>query len=400
MHRQLIAELRPVDLAGKVLEELRVDGERYVERVMGEVRAPLRPRPGARLARTVRRPWLLPVALAAGIACAVLAWPGMAARRATAADAHSIGALRLLKGGGSRLLPPGSALADGAQVGPEGATGGVAFADGTMIMLTAGAQLRLCASSTGGKRLELAAGGLSATVAKQPPGRPLLVATPRLLATVVGTSFAVRTAGDSFISVSSGVVHVRALAQGAEFDLGTGEALLVRSDAEPLWSKATLWSLAGQWRRVVTAGRPLRDGGGAVSAIGSVACPPEAVNPYFTPEQYVCVQSGKLIDQERELFALPAGFRLHLRVRAEHAGMAMVTMQPPQLATGVTANHGSKRFPVDTGWREIALGAGDFTAAPAPRPLVAGYPIACISLWGFSSGALELDQLTLESTAP
>jgi FecR protein len=403
MHRQLIAELRPVDLSGKVLEALRLEGERYVERVMSEVRAQLRPRPGARSARSVRASWLLPLALAAGIAGAVLAWQGMLPRmvdQAAPSDAHSIGALRLIEGGASRVLPPGSAISGGAQVTLAGPAGGVAFADGTSVMLSPGAQLRLLASATGGKRLELSEGELTATVAKQPPGRPLLVATPSLLATVVGTSFCLRTSSDSFLAVGSGVVHVRELAHGGEFDVAQGQALLVRNGAAPLWSKATLWSLDGQWQRVVTAGRQLREAGAAGTLIGSVAFRPLTVNPYFTPEQYVCMQSGKLIDHARQLFVLPAGFRLHLRLRAEHAGTAMVTMQPPQQATGVTANHGSKRFAVDASWREIALAAGDFEAAPAPRTLAAGYPIACISLWGFSCGALQLSDFTLESTLP
>ncbi len=402
MHRQLIAELRPVDMAGAVLEELRLDGERYVELVMGDVRAQLRTRPAARAERQDRRPWLVPVALAAGVMIALLAWQQFAARpigHVETSDARSVGALHLIEGGGSRLLPPGSALAGGVEIALEGPSGGVLFADGTSIRLTAGTRLRLDATAAGGKRLELHAGELKAAVAKQPAGRPLLVATPQLLATVVGTRFTVRTTGDSFLNVEAGMVHVRDLAHDTDFDLGTGAALLVRSSAAPLWSKATLWSLDGQWPRVVTAGRQLRDAGGAEAAIGSVAFRPLEANPYFAPEQYVCVQSGKLIDHERQLFLLPEGFRLHLCLRTERAGTAMVTMQPPQ-APGVTANHGSRRFTVDSSWCEIALGDGDFTAAPAPHPLVAGYPIACISLWGFSCGALQLAHLTLESTAP
>jgi hypothetical protein len=78
----------------------------------------------------------------------------------------------------------------------------------------------------------------------------------------------------------------------------------------------------------------------------------------------------------------------------------MVTMQPPAQATGVTDNFGSTRSAVDGRWREIALSAADFTAAPAVHTLDAGYPIACIALWGFSSGGLELSHLTLESSAP
>ena len=69
----------------------------------------------------------------------------------------------------------------------------VTFADGTILHLEPGAEIRLESVTTpprhGGKQLKLISGSISATVAKQPPGLPLLIQTPHALVTVVGTEF-------------------------------------------------------------------------------------------------------------------------------------------------------------------------------------------------------------------
>ena len=69
----------------------------------------------------------------------------------------------------------------------------VTFADGTILHLEPGTEIRLESVATpprhGGKQFKLISGALSADVAKQPPGLPLLIQTPHALVTVVGTEF-------------------------------------------------------------------------------------------------------------------------------------------------------------------------------------------------------------------
>jgi hypothetical protein len=79
----------------------------------------------------------------------------------------------------------------------------------TVITLAGGADLTLGDSATG-KRLRLDAGRLEATVAKQPPDRPLIIATPRADARVVGTRFDLAVAGEaSFLQVAEGTVALQ-----------------------------------------------------------------------------------------------------------------------------------------------------------------------------------------------
>lgn len=89
----------------------------------------------------------------------------------------------------------------------------VRFADGTTLHLEPGAEISFVAVSTpvrsGGKQLKLLAGSLSAAVAKQPEGLPLLIQTPHALVTVVGTEFDLNVAtNQTELEVTHGLVKM------------------------------------------------------------------------------------------------------------------------------------------------------------------------------------------------
>jgi len=82
------------------------------------------------------------------------------------------------------------------------------FGEPTALELDANTELWLTGGKDG-KGLELRRGRLTATVAPQPPGRPLVVATPQARATVLGTHFrlAARSAS-TWVEVTAGMVEL------------------------------------------------------------------------------------------------------------------------------------------------------------------------------------------------
>ena len=74
------------------------------------------------------------------------------------------------------------------------------------------------------KRFDLLSGRLDCRVAKQTPGRPLVILTPHAQVTVVGTRFDVTAAGDwSRVQVSEGTVRVLRRSDGATVDVSGGQ---------------------------------------------------------------------------------------------------------------------------------------------------------------------------------
>lgn len=89
----------------------------------------------------------------------------------------------------------------------------VKFADGTALHLEPATEIQLVAVASparnGGKQLKLLAGSLSADVARQPPGLPLLIQTPHALITVVGTEFDLNVAtNQTALEVTHGLVKM------------------------------------------------------------------------------------------------------------------------------------------------------------------------------------------------
>jgi len=117
-------------------------------------------------------------------------------------------------------------------------SGTVTFADGTVLHLEPGTELRFQPVATpprhGGKQLRLVSGALSAEVAKQPAGEPLLIETPHALVTVVGTEFDLSVATNrTALEVTRGLVKMSGAnatepvsVAGGEFAVATPKAAL------------------------------------------------------------------------------------------------------------------------------------------------------------------------------
>lgn len=102
------------------------------------------------------------------------------------------------------------------------------FADGTVLHLEPGTEILLQPvahpARAGGKQFRLLRGSLSAAVAKQPAGLPLLIQTPHALVTVVGTEFDLNVAtNQTALEVTRGLVKMTGDGDAKAVSVAAGE---------------------------------------------------------------------------------------------------------------------------------------------------------------------------------
>lgn len=156
---------------------------------------------------------------------------------------------------------------DGLRVGKTG-SGTIRFADGTVLHLEAGTEARFQpvanSARNGGKQLKIVSGALSAEVAKQPEGLPLLIETPHALVTVVGTEFDLNVAtNQTELEVTHGVVKLARAGEEQPVSVATGEFAVVARNAAMRYGRLPrnpyLWpfSSASIWNRPLGSGAKL-----------------------------------------------------------------------------------------------------------------------------------------------
>lgn len=157
-------------------------------------------------------------------------------------------------------LKPGDIIRAG-----EASSTTVKFADGTTLHLEPGTEISLVAvdtpARTGGKQLKLLAGSLSADVAKQPPGLPLLIQTPHALVTVVGTEFDLSVAtNQTALEVTHGLVKMTGSGETNPVSVAAGEFAVASPSAALRYGRLArnpfLWpfSSASIWNRPLGSG--------------------------------------------------------------------------------------------------------------------------------------------------
>ncbi|HLF94947.1 MAG TPA: FecR domain-containing protein, partial [Planctomycetota bacterium] len=148
-----------------------------------------RVRTGLARARTPRRAGLI-----AAAACLVLAigawllWPaGEAPAVATVERVH--GEVFITSDGSAEPASPASTLSAGQGMTTRGALSHavVRFSDGTEVALGGETTIDRLDETETGKLVRVARGRVQAEVAKQPPGRPMVLSSPHARATVLGT---------------------------------------------------------------------------------------------------------------------------------------------------------------------------------------------------------------------
>jgi len=121
---------------------------------------------------------------------------------------------------------------------PANSSATVKFADGTTLNLEPGTEISFVSvdrtARSGGKQLKLLAGSISAAVAKQPEGLPLLIQTPHAHVTVVGTEFDLSVAtNQTALEVTHGLVKMNGNGETNPVSVAAGE-FAVAAEKTPL----------------------------------------------------------------------------------------------------------------------------------------------------------------------
>ncbi len=239
-HASLEVQLRDPDIARHFLRELHFDQAIRVAARSQDRRAEIEATPNApvtarlRVRRTARwRPTLTRWTWArTAAALLILALPASLAlslsitKQPFAQLMVHLGTVQV----GDQARDGASDLHSGQEltVSPRG-WASVRLADGTLIELESGTHLTLSRSDDG-LRLALTTGALKADVRHQPPGRPLIIETPRSRATVLGTRLGfVTSTTDDRLAVTEGLVNCARRSDGSSIDVPAGQAVSINA---------------------------------------------------------------------------------------------------------------------------------------------------------------------------
>src|SRR5262245_48838500 len=182
-----------------------------LERDLGEVLRAARPR---------RRLWIAAAAAA-----------GLLAASAVALFSGGADLPRVELAEGTPDLAVGERLVAGSDITTKGRVV-LRYDDGTRVELGAGSVLRELGPR---KSMTLTRGSLSADVAKQLEGRPMVIRTPQGEATIVGTRFRLAVKGDSTrLDVEEGKVRLTRFADRASVDVVSGHFAVAAPGAAPM----------------------------------------------------------------------------------------------------------------------------------------------------------------------
>jgi hypothetical protein len=247
------------DLAGRV--ERLIAGDRASARVR------IADSVARRIGRLRRWRWALPTALAAMALVAALIVLGRdhgAAHPVIATISRIDGGADLRRAGASVPATAGMEVVAGDTLTIAG--GGAALSyrgEDTTVELAAATSLRLD-EDRGGKLLELLAGGLSAEVPPQPPGRPMRLLTAIAEVRVIGTRFTLTTTdGATRLDVSDGRVRLTRRSDQVAAEVSAGQYAIAEDHGDLVarpstpgersgsvadgFSRAVLDSMVGYW---------------------------------------------------------------------------------------------------------------------------------------------------------
>lgn len=152
---------------------------------------------------------------------------------------------------GGEMLPAGIVQVESASGSAQ-----LVFEDGTQV--TVGGESELVVSAGEGKRFRLRKGEMTADVSPQPEGSPLLVSTATAEIEVLGTVFsAVATERETVLSVESGLVRFRRIADGEVIDVPAGHAAVASLETGHLFAAHQIGELSASW--TLGLDRPMRE---------------------------------------------------------------------------------------------------------------------------------------------
>ena len=146
-------------------------------------------------------------------------------------------------------LKPGAAFRAGT-LSVEGAASSaqLRFGDGSVVTVAGDSELAL--SHGAQKQLALRHGSLTGDVRPQPADRPMIIRTPTAEVEVLGTRFLlVAQSGETQLSVESGRVRLRRLADGSEVEVHGGQVAVASLDVAAKLEALVLPPAPAAWRQ-------------------------------------------------------------------------------------------------------------------------------------------------------
>lgn len=182
--------------------------------------------------RVRQKPSVQPFAIGLGIA-AIMALALLAFHPWEKAASSSVATLAVLTGaspdatlihdGQTIRAKSGLALSNQDQLSTREGVATLAYADGTIVQLSANSALKLDGTSSG-KQIRLLSGTLHCSAAKQAPATPFVLQTREASSTVLGTTFKLMAvSGSTTLQVDEGSVKFTDLATHESAQVGAGE---------------------------------------------------------------------------------------------------------------------------------------------------------------------------------
>ena len=314
---------------------------------------------------------------------------------------------------------PKAGLTEGAPIGNGTleTVGAVASArlrlrDGTELTLGGGSEIVLAAD--GQKRVELKGGSLTASVARQPPGRPMLVRTATAEMEVLGTVFSVDVQPDQTrLGVEEGSVRLRRLVDGRAIDVDARHGAVASLDARgPLAATASA-PPPRAWRfdAVTPPGSGLR--GEVRAAEGATPARVHGVPLVMGRRQdgTPIVHHGVSVREPPRrpagaFVTLAAGSHVTLRWRTERPGGLFVFLATQRPGGGFGGNFECK-LPADAGaadaggWRTVSIPVRDFRPLSARHAGFAGKGASLVMVTAYEDDAgLDIADLAIDIREP
>lgn len=185
-----------------------------------------------------RRPGLARRWWAAGIAAALLlalgAWLLLGPHGDESARVQMVvGDVYFVTAEGKTLARAGAVVSPGSTLRTMGEQSlvGIVYADGTRLEVGADSTLTQLTE----KKVFLAEGYLKAEVAEQPPGRPMLLSTPRAEVQALATKFSLAGGPEAtHLETMEGVAQLTRTSDGQSIDVAAGFDVIVQGDVKPM----------------------------------------------------------------------------------------------------------------------------------------------------------------------
>jgi hypothetical protein len=281
----------------------------------------------------------------------------------------------------------------------------------TFVEEFASSELVCVPSVDDGKKLDLQRGKLTASVAKQKPGKPFVVTTPHACVTVIGTIFEVQVGEkETRVDVKQGIVRLTQLADGAAIEVPAGDGAVAGMNVslapKPLPAiqpGKIVFSQDFETIRVdeQTPNELIRLGEDSGEVTTIVSTPFASGSDTWSPD--VRVTFGRSSPDDA-LFAIPENVEFRIRIKSEKAGKWNFQLLPVS-PSGPEEQFDGPMLEVGPEWREVRLRGTDMIPyrrawlEQPTRDFEPGTEICGFAFYGYGTGKCFVDRIEVVSLA-